>query len=383
MRNSTHLLVLCLLAGLAGCDDSSDGGGAAADAAAVDLDMALVDTGGADMALLPDAGPTPDMMSAADLGPDAAPIPNPPTIGMATARLNRDDNGLGLMINGMDPDNNVAGITIELFTPAGQLDGLRAPVEEGMDDVCGAWSSSTPTSIVCVRFDRLQQGLGNFDGIWSFGYRDGSVFERLVTMRVSVFDDTGERSQVIDAIIADTPVVPEGEQCDLNRGITKCDTDFMCGSVAGGRRACQEALPFCPEFYNVVDLNSRDGLSFSGDTTGQGSHGSGSCGGGAGDQVLEFKADLPGRYHFRVEVNDPAADDTVMWIRSHCRFADWKAELACNDDTADRPDDLSSSITLEMDFNETVYVFVGGFLPSDGQPGWQGPFTLTATYLGE
>ncbi len=379
MMNRAMLLSLAVFC--AACDSDSDGGTVADTQvdATQSSDMSVTDAGmTVDMALLPDAQ-LPDMM----LLPDAAPVPNPPEIEVATARLNAIDNGLGLIINGIDLDDDVAGITIELFTPTGQLDGLRPVPPEGEPDPCGDWSSFTPTAIVCVSFDRLMQGLGNFEGIWSLGYRDGSVFERLVTMRVSVFDAAGERSQVVDARIEETPVVAEGEQCDLNRGITKCDEGFMCGAVAGGRRVCQEADPFCPDFYNMVDLNSQPNSTFSGDTTNQGSHGNGSCGGGSGDHVFAFKAVRPGDYAFRVEVDNPMVDDTVMWIRSHCQFADWRAELACNDDNPELQGDLSSNITLEMDPDETVYVFVGGYQPPDGQPGWQGAYTLSVTYQGE
>jgi hypothetical protein len=317
-----------------------------------------------------------------DVGPDAAPIPHPPQITVATARVNQEDNGLGLIITGMDLDNDVAGITIELFTPNGQLDGLRRAPAEGEADPCGDWSSLTPTAIACVNFDRLQQGLGNFEGVWSAGFPEGSVFERLVTMRVSVFDAAGERSQVVDAVIEDTPEVVEGDQCDLNRGINRCAEGTLCAAVAGGRRLCQADNPLCPEFYNVIDLNSQPDATYSGDTTNQGSHGEGSCGGGSGDHVFAFTTTRPGAYRFTVDVENPGMDDTVMWIRSHCAFADWRAELACADDRG-APQDLSSQAELTLTFDQTVYIFVGGYQPPDGADGWQGPYTVSVTYLGE
>ena len=72
--------------------------------------------------------------------------------------------------------------------------------------------------------------------------------------------------------------------------------------------------------------------------------------------------------------------DTLMWIRSHCRFSDWVAELACNDDVNTQAGDLSSLITLELDAGQSVYIFIDGY-SRDGEIGWTGPYVLTVNAM--
>ena len=69
--------------------------------------------------------------------------------------------------------------------------------------------------------------------------------------------------------------------------------------------------------------------------------------------------------------------DTLMWIRSHCAFSDWNAELGCNDDINRAVGDLGSRIDLDMTSGQTVYIFVDGYSDFEQQmEGWSGPFTI-------
>jgi hypothetical protein len=71
-----------------------------------------------------------------------------------------------------------------------------------------------------------------------------------------------------------------------------------------------------------------------------------------------------------------------MWIRSHCEFSDWVAELGCNDDINRAAGDLGSQIILELEANQTVYIFVDGYADiQSGMPGWSGEYILEAVAL--
>ena len=101
--------------------------------------------------------------------------------------------------------------------------------------------------------------------------------------------------------------------------------------------------------------------------------------------AFNFTADTAGTYAFQAEATGVAPGfmgqpDTLMWIRSHCRFSDWVAELACNDDVNTQAGDLSSLITLELEAGQSVYIFIDGY-SKDGEIGWTGPYVLAVNAM--
>ena len=293
--------------------------------------------------------------------------PEVPIIRRVRAYINRQDGGLGLQIDGRDEDNNVKGFTLEYFFD----DGEPLVVVEGGGPIQ-------------LEFSELRQGNGDFVGLWTIPFLlDANVdLLRLAEAKLTVFDEDENISPETTIALLDTPTMPDGEECDLNRGLSRCGEDSLCETAAGGRTSCGPAVVECPEYYNVVDLNTEGG-TYEGDTTGQATYGLGTCGGGSASQVFSFTADAAGSYTFLAEPTGVApgfmgTPDTLMWIRSHCRFSDWVAELACNDDVNTAAQDLRSLINLELEADQTVFVFIDGY-SRNGEIGWTGPFVISVT----
>jgi hypothetical protein len=295
--------------------------------------------------------------------------PEIPIIRRVRAFINRQDGGLGLQINGRDEDNNVTNFTIEYFFENGES--------------LFAGENSGPIEL---EFSKLQQGRGDFEGFWTIPFLvDANVdLLTLAEAKVTVLDETGNVSPETTVSLLDTPTVDDGEQCDLNRGLSRCGETSLCETASGGRTTCGPAVAECPEYYNVIDLNAEGG-TFEGDTSGQPTYGVGTCGGGSASQVFSFTADAGGQYSFQAEPTGIApgamgSPDTLMWIRSHCRFSDWVAELGCNDDVNTQAGDLSSIINLDLEAGQTVYIFIDGY-SRNGEVGWTGPFILNVSQI--
>jgi len=314
---------------------------------------------------------------AGEMGGEEEPPPlEAPVIRRVRAYLNREDGGIGIEIIGRDEDNNVLGFGLELVYDDGTA--LQLGEMPGM---------------IYTKFDNLSQGNGDYVGVWSvpFILEGGLELERLARVRVSVVDSDEEgeikyESPVSDVELLETPTSADGEDCDVKRGLSRCDEGFLCKTRPGGRTQCAPEVAECPEYYEAIDLNAEGGR-YEGDTTNRPTLGIGFCGGGTGAQVFNFTADVAGRYAFTSQPTSaseeaPTGPDTLMWIRSHCEFSDWVAELGCNDDINRAAGDLGSQIILELEANQTVYIFVDGYADiQSGMPGWSGEYILEAVAL--
>ena len=89
--------------------------------------------------------------------------------------------------------------------------------------------------------------------------------------------------------------------------------------------------------------------------------------------MLQFTAPREGTYVFETALFERWAD-SVLFVRSHCRYPGPTAELACNDDADDGGRDLSSRVALDLAEDQTVYVFVDGY--AAGRRSWQGEYSL-------
>ncbi|MEE2644685.1 MAG: hypothetical protein VYD19_07105 [Myxococcota bacterium] len=371
-----------------GCEQGeASGGGEATDATPPQAEMG---SSAADMAPAPA-----DMGSAVDrLPPDLEPPEDltVPIIRRVRAYINQQEGGLGLEIAGRDEDNNVEGFTLELLYGDGRKLPLGGPEQSG------------PVRVV---FENLQQGNGDYIGVWSAPFRLGTSLglEELALAKVTIFDEDGKESEVFEAPLIDPPTVGRGERCDLQRGLSRCEEGLLCGDAAGGRYLCSPATTECPEFFESVDLNgeaamtNEDGsVSYLGNTRGcdNGSgglgpcatYGVGSCGGGTATNLFTYTASMAGRYQFVVtplEREDPPMEgemrgppDSLIWLRSHCGFSDWAAELGCNDDIDLPAMNLGSQVSAELEAEQTVYLFVDGYAnDAEGIVGWSGPFEVT------
>jgi hypothetical protein len=73
-----------------------------------------------------------------------------------------------------------------------------------------------------------------------------------------------------------------------------------------------------------------------------------------------------------------AGADTALVLRSFCRYNDFGAELACNDDVS--PQNYLSDVSVDLAAGETVYVLVGGVQNAAFQKGsFRGRYRLIAT----
>ncbi|MBM4290552.1 MAG: hypothetical protein FJ138_03220 [Deltaproteobacteria bacterium] len=239
-----------------------------------------------------------------------------------------------------------------------------------------------------VRFKSLRQGNGDFVGEWSVPVliESREDLARLTRVKVRVLDETGYASALADLELLPTPTAAISEECDVNRGLSRCADGALCGDAAGGRKKCAAATTACPPYYDVVDLNAAGGR-YEGDTTGLATYGRGFCGGGTASKLFSFTADAAGQYAFTSQPlsapdEAPTGPDTLMWIRSHCAFSDWVAELGCNDDINRAIGDLGSRLVLDLAAGQVVYVFIDGYSdPETGMAGWSGRFLLEVAAL--
>jgi hypothetical protein len=285
---------------------------------------------------------------------------------------------LGIEILGKDAQNDVVSFTIEYFFSDGN--SLQLGEEPGP---------------IKVTFNNLRQGNGDLIGVWSIPFLPqlNDFLQDLSLVRVTLIDNAQNESQQIRAMLIDTPTQPDGEKCDLNRGLTRCEDGSLCELRSGGRTRCREAVKTCPDFYEVTDLTAspsqrENAWNLTGDTEGLATYGLGFCGGGTSSQLFSFTPPVAGNYRFKASGLTSAPTwggipDPLMWIRSHCAFSDWNAELGCNDDADRAAEDLSSLIDLSLEANDTVYIFVDGYAESVEMPGWSGTFVMSAELLNE
>ena len=378
-------LTLTLMSGgLMGCEQEQAEEGADQSVSTRDLSSS------ADQGPVEDRAPPMDQARAVDLEPmEDLRIP---IIRRVRAYVNQQEGGLGLEIAGRDEDNNVKGFTLELFYD----DGRKLPL--------GGIESTGP---IRVLFENLQQGNGDYIGIWSAPFRLGTSLEleRLALAKVTIFDADERESEIFEAPLIDPPTVGAGEACDLQRGLSRCDEGLLCGDAAGGRYLCSPAVTECPEFFDSVDLSgeaamvAEDGSrSYLGNTRGCpgpsgepgpcATYGLGSCGGGTATNLFTFTAPTTGEYRFIVtpiqseeeppEGEEPQRPDSLIWARSHCGFSDWAAELGCNDDIDLAAGNLGSQLLIPVEEAQTIYLFVDGYADDQqGLVGWSGPFEIT------
>ena len=316
-----------------------------------------------------------EMTSGEMAGMELPPLPPEyPVIRRLRAYINREDRGIGVQIEGRDEDNDVIGFTLQYY----------------FDDGEPLFVGENGPEPIAIAFSKLSQGNGDFVGEWSIPvFTDVNVdLQRLSEVRVTVLDghDPNHESHPERRALIDAPILPDGEQCDLNRGLSRCEEMSLCGTAAGGRTSCQPAVVECPDYYEVIDLNESGGR-YEGDTTGRPTYGVGTCGGGTSTQLFSFTAMSAGNHTFVAQPTGVAPTymgnpDTLMWIRSHCAFSDWAAEIGCNDDINRMVGDLGSRISVELSEGQTVFIFIDGFtdIQQDQQvPGWSGPFVLEVT----
>lgn len=319
----------------------------------------------------PDESTAGEMTIGGSAGTQLSPLPpESPSIQRLSAYINRDDRSLGIRIEGRDELNKVFGFTLQYYFENG------APLYVGQD-------GPEPNYL---RFSKLTKNNGKFIGEWSHSLLNDQSFDlqRLSEAQVTVHNGQNpmhESRPTIKALM-DTPIVSDLAPCDPYRGLSRCEDKSLCGEDIYGNILCQPSVLECPDDFEAIDLNMAGGL-YEGDTTGRPSYGAGTCGGGTSAQVFRYTAMSEGNYTFRVQPLGSSTTmielDSLIWIRSHCAFVDVTVELACNDDADPSMGDFGSRLTLDLDEEQVIFIFVDGFTFKRNEQssfGWSGPFVI-------
>ena len=293
-----------------------------------------------------------------------------PELTSATAWYNGDDGHIAVIVEGIDSDRDVRAPGITLLDLEGADIPLRGDGEVG--EAIG-------------EFEPFTYGdAGEFRAVWLFRLVDADgLAEHLGTVRVRIHDKEDLVSEPLDAAISPTVRdIAVGEPCDFWGAENTCTAGLICplpaeGAAPGEAQICSELVRACPAEFGATDLNEGGAAPewrASGNTTAGAAHGVGSCGGGAGDEVFTFTAPAAGIYSF-LAGSEAEGADTLLYIRSACNYGPEYAgiELECNDDQDENS--RLAAVDVELAAEQTVYVFVDGFLDPNGD-GWQGPFEL-------
>ncbi len=242
--------------------------------------------------------------------------------------------------------------------------------------------------------------------------------EGVASVRVTVFDDLGARSEPTEVEVAPQPIVGRDELCDPIEGLNMCADGDICfvepivddegedpgdgedpgedpgegdegegeGDEGEGEEGGEEGgedgeggegegeagrAETCAD--DVLDFfatatHEGDDWWVSGNNE-QGGLLEGSCGGGNGQEVVySFTAPEAGIWNITT-VHEDTGFDTLMYARSACDDDAFETELACNDDSGG----LQSRIQVEVEADQQIWVIVDAF----GGAGI-GDFVLTA-----
>lgn len=294
-----------------------------------------------------------------------------PELTSAVAWYNDENGHISVVFEGLDSERDVSGPGITLLDQDGADIPLRSDGEVG--EAIGTFEPFTYGEA------------GEFRAVWQFTLVDADGLPlRIGTVRVRAHDAEGLVSESVDAVI--TPTVRDvaaGEACDFWGAENICAAGLVCpfpaeGEAPGAAQICSEVVAACPAEFGATVLDASGAgpeWRVSGDTTGADAHGAGSCGGGAGDAIFEFTAPAAATFSFLAS-SDAEGADTLIYVRTACNYGPEYPgiELECNDDQVPMENTLGA-VDVPLEAGQTVYVFVDGYLGSDGN-GWQGPFEL-------
>lgn len=303
-------------------------------------------------AVPPDAVP-PDAVPPDAVPPDAVPVnPGAPRLDEVTVYRNDAHDAFGVLVSGIDNEEDLAHFEVSWLDAAGTATA-EAPVPVAFDE---------PIVYADGRFS-VRVGVGG---------PVAAVSPQARTARLVAIDLEGHVGDPIETPIAPVPQVAAGEECDTDRGWAECAPDSMCAAEPDalfGPGECARAIRSCPADWDIIELHGQPNWRYDGDTGEAEFHGRGRCGGGAGDQLLQYTAANSGRNYFWTESPDGAAD-TVMWARSHCGSPDLAASLGCNDDRRGADGgERGSYLFADLEASETAWLFVGGAIGATGRRG--------------
>ena len=288
-------------------------------------------------------------------------VPTAPTLLSATATYNPNTDTMAITYSGSDPDHDTSGLVIGFFDLQGNLIDPPGTEVFVFDDI--AWNGNDYTAHLRLRLGAVAQ----FSAFGTYTY-----------------DAAGLASEQLQVEQFGAPaVVARGARCDLSGGGRDvCSAGNLCFSELFGATdgTCQAPIAACPDFWAVADLTAAVvGAEWrtAGSLADAVNRTTASCASMSAQDIFTFTAPRAGTYRFRTE-SDEAGADTSLFLRSFCRYNDYGAELACNDDVS--PQNFLSDVSLDLQANETVYVFVGGVNTNTQAKGsWRGRYRLIAT----
>ena len=260
-------------------------------------------------------------------------VANAPVLQAADVYYTLEGGALAVVATGSDADDDMVAIQIELFDEAGESLGAGdLPIDANEDAAMGSRLLSTSVPV-------------DLEGLPAW-------------VEVRILDSAGTSSNIISVEQMRVPVeVAAGERCNVAGNIAACADGLACvGDTFYG--SCGDAVLSCPGDWPQIDLNAA-GLRYEGDTSMSANLGGvGTCGGGGNQDLLVYEAPAAGTYTFTI-VDAPEGSDTLLFARTHCGVQGAEFELACNDDL--NPDILLSSVSLDLDRDQRIYLFVDGY----------------------
>ena len=294
-----------------------------------------------------------------------------PTITALTAYYDPDTLGLGLVVNGSDPEGGMVSFTLELL------------------DENGADVLNPGVSPAVISFDAGLRPNGGTPGQYS--YREDLIFQEFgfdqgylpvwQDVRVKLVDNTG----LMSGSLTRSPRLPNeinrGTACDPYGGLNRCTLGTFCGDPdASDQIPAVCALPdaYCPAYidqagYELTNSPGGPGWQVSGTTTTASADFEGTCGGGEGYVVYSFTGPADGTYLFTVQGNGASAlNPPAVYVQQACDLVE--TEIACDADSGN-----PAMTTALVYAGETLYVVVDGSYDPDSDV--VGDYTLQAETL--
>lgn len=318
-----------------------------------------------------------------------------PTLTSATATVNLETGYWGIVVEGIDPESDVASIRILPRNASGtaipvlqQPGAVLAPFYQLSQDETGfrgVMALEARFDAACLPpANQAYSNCVNRGGAEQTCYDDavamlmGCYAQKLTEVAevdVEVVDATGRRSALMKVAVSPAAGLESTERCDPYEATGICPADHVCWSEPeSDGDTCREEWPVCPEDYGVIDIMahaSGDRWVYTGNFARSANHGAATCGGGGPSDVLAFTAPAAGSYQMATSALG-ARVDTILSVRRFCDLP--SHELACNDDQL-----LSathSGVKVDLEEGDTVYILVDSFM---GQTA--GAYTLTVSGL--
>lgn len=322
-------------------------------------------------------------------------IATAPTQSTATSSRNSEAKVWGVVIEGMDPEHDVAAARLLPKTATGASvaigdSGATVVGFQKLDQdpetgayrgvvVLGAQFNGPCLPPANKSYSDCVQAGGNQQACYDAAVAQllecyDQKFALIAKVEVETVDATGRVSGKQTVDITDAPAVETGGVCDPYGATGICPEGNICWSEANMQpETCHTEGPACPEDYGTIDLLAHAETSskwvYAGDNSESANHGGATCGGGGPSDVFAFTAPAAGMYTISTGALASGVD-TVVSVRQFCQLSAY--DLACNDDITSS--NVASRVLLSLTEGQTVYFVVGSAAAQTA-----GGYTLTVT----